>query len=354
LGSFSLKVHRMTSDRFEPHASRAMASMFDGVSARYDLLNQLMSLGQDGAWREAMARGVPEEARVVLDLCTGSGSSLAGLRRPGRTVLGVDVSFGMLEVACRAQGTAGWAPRLACADGFRLPLRDGALDAVTIAFGIRNLRPRDASLGELARVLRPGGVLAVLEATAPEPGPLRPFLAFYVRHLIPLLGRLSPDPSAYRYLSESIFEFGSGPEFERDLAGAGFTVVDRQAFLLGATRLWVARRSAALGQNHAAAAQVVHFARAESGAIAHPGEAGGSWLGAPQAWLAAQAGISFALFATLAWAGVTWSKVNGDLPLNSMQRSFGWFLIVFGLVVFGMRSLWFGLRLLAGARGRRG
>jgi len=223
----------MSSDRFQPHATRAMASMFDHVSGRYDLLNRVMSLGQDGAWREAMARGVPEDARVVLDLCTGSGVSLAGLRRPGRTLLGMDVSFAMLEVARDRQGTEGWAPRLACADGFRLPVRDASLDAVTIAFGVRNLRPRPASLGELARVIRPGGVLSVLEATAPAPGPLEPFLRFWVRHVIPLAGHLSPDPSAYRYLSESIFEFGAGPEFERDLAGAGFEVTRRRSFLLG-------------------------------------------------------------------------------------------------------------------------
>ena len=107
----------MTSERFEPHASRAMASMFDDVSGRYDLLNRFMSLGQDAAWREAMWLGVPEGARTVLDLCTGSGVSLTGLRRPGRLVLGMDVSLRMLEVARDQQGSAGWAPRLACADG---------------------------------------------------------------------------------------------------------------------------------------------------------------------------------------------------------------------------------------------
>ena len=116
--------------------------MFDDVSGRYDLLNRFMSLGQDGAWREAMWRAVPADANRVLDLATGSGVSVPGLTRPGRTVLGMDVSFAMLEVAHDTYGGPGWSPRFACADGFRLPLRDGALDAVTIAFGIRNFRPR--------------------------------------------------------------------------------------------------------------------------------------------------------------------------------------------------------------------
>jgi demethylmenaquinone methyltransferase/2-methoxy-6-polyprenyl-1,4-benzoquinol methylase len=342
----------MASERFEPHAARAMASMFDGVSARYDLLNRLMTLGQDGAWREAMARAVPADARRVLDLCTGSGVSLSGLRRPGRTLLGVDVSLGMLEVARDRQGGEGWAPRLACADGFRLPLRDGALDAITVAFGVRNLRPRSRSLAEMARALRPGGTLVVLEATAPGHGPLRPLLEAYVRYGIPLLGRLSPDPTAYRYLSESIFEFGSGPEFESDLSGAGFELVASRSFLLGAARLWVARRAGALGQKPAAAGGTLQAARERSGESAHATEMAAPGFGEPVAWLAAQAVLSVVLTLALAWALVVWVKLNADLPLTPAQRSLGWTLLVAGLVGFGARSVWLGLRLGAGARGR--
>src|SRR5206468_722359 len=100
-------------------------------------------------------------------------------------VLGMDVSLAMLEVAEARHGGPGWSPRLACADAFRLPLRAGSLDAVTVAFGVRNLRPRANAMAEIARVLKPGGVLVVLEAAAPAPGPLRPFHAFWVRHMIP-------------------------------------------------------------------------------------------------------------------------------------------------------------------------
>lgn len=342
----------MTSERFEPHAASAMASMFDGVSARYDLLNRLMSLGQDGAWRSAMWRGVPEDAHVVLDLCTGSGVSLAGLRRPGRVVLGIDVSLGMLEVARDRQGTLGWAPRLACADGFRLPVRDGALDAVTVAFGIRNLRPRAASLGELARAIRPGGVLSVLEATAPAPGPLRPFMSFWVRHMIPLLGRWSPDPSAYRYLSESIFEFGHGPEFERELGEAGFVIERRRAFLFGATRLWVARRAGAMGHPRSAERGTMHSARSKPAGIAHARPAAGGGLGEPLLWRGAQALLSAALFGALAWALAAWAKTNADLPLSPAQRSLGWVLILGGLALFGIRTAWLALRLFTTDRER--
>ena len=222
--------------------------MFDDVSGRYDFLNRVMTLGQDAAWREAMWRQVPASAHRVLDLCTGSGVSLSGLRRPGRTVLGIDVSLAMLRVAAGELSERGWAPRLACADGFHLPLRASALDAVTVAFGIRNLRPRRDALAEIARVLVAGGRLVVLEAAAPAPGPFAPFTRAWIRHAIPLFGRLSPDPTAYRYLASSIFEFGSGPEFEADLAAAGFRVVVARSFLLGAARLWVAERGPAVGQ----------------------------------------------------------------------------------------------------------
>jgi demethylmenaquinone methyltransferase/2-methoxy-6-polyprenyl-1,4-benzoquinol methylase len=322
------------------HAVREMAGMFDDVSRRYDLLNSLMTLGQDHAWRTAMWRAVPESAHVVLDLCTGSGSSLAGLVRPGRLVLGVDASLGMLELAADEHGAWGWAPRLACADAFRLPFRAGALDAVTIAFGMRNLRPRAGALRELARVLRPGGTLVVLEATAPRPGPLAPLHAFYARRVIPWLGRLSADPVAYRYLSESIFEFGGGEEFERDLAAGGFDLVGRQAYMFGATRLWAAQ---CLAGEPAGTLQNARFASAPRGNFTQgPGGRELEW----RWWTGAQATLSLALTASLVWALATWIKWQPSLHLQTWQERGLWLLILAGLVGFGLRSLSLLLRLL--------
>lgn len=337
--------------RFEPHAATEMASMFDDVSGRYDFLNRVMTLGQDGAWRDAMWRAVPEDARVVLDLCTGSGVSLPGLRRPGRLVLGMDVSFQMLEVAQAQYGTTGWAPRLACSDAFRLPLRDGSLDAITVAFGVRNLRPRAAAMAELARVLRPGGTLVVLEASAPAPGPLRPFHAFWVRHMIPLFGRLSPDPSAYRYLSASIFEFGHGPQLVADMAGAGFTLAREKAFLLGATRLWVARRGGKVGQNHAGDFSAVRNARGDSGEIPQSASAAAAAADEARAWLGVQALTSAALTGALGYATWTWLNFRGLLPLTEFQKAALWTLLIAGLAIFGGRTVWLGLRFAAAGKG---
>jgi demethylmenaquinone methyltransferase / 2-methoxy-6-polyprenyl-1,4-benzoquinol methylase len=173
-----------------------MASMFDDVSGRYDLLNRLMTLGRDASWREAMAREVPDDARVVLDLCTGNGVSLDGLRVPGRVAIGLDTSMQMLRQAVDAHGRTGWAPRFVCGDAFRIPLRDGSVAAITVAFGVRNLRPRLDALREMRRVLAPGGTLVVLEALAPTSGPLAPAHRWWVRRMIPLAGRLSPRPTS--------------------------------------------------------------------------------------------------------------------------------------------------------------
>ena len=332
-------------DRFEPRAVGALAGMFDEVSDRYDFLNRVMSLGQDRAWRAAMWRAVPETARVCLDLCTGSGTSLHGLPRPGRLVLGMDASLGMLERAAERLRPAGWSPRLACADAFRLPLRDGSVDAITIAFGMRNLRPRDQALAELARVLAPGGVLAVLEAVAPRPGVLAPAHRVYLERIVPLAGAISRDPSAYQYLSRSIFEFGDGEAFERDLAAAGFTPVGGRRFLFGAARLWEARRGPRGGEKPAVSPNPLHTARPAGSTAGHfaqrPGGDEREW----RAWTTAQLVLAVTLVAALAWALVVLVKSGADLPLPAGQRSGFGILLAAGLVFFLARCVYLALQL---------
>jgi len=323
-------------DRFRPHAAREMASMFDGVTARYDLLNRLMTLGQDGAWRAELAGAVPPRSLAVLDLCTGNGVSLHGLTRPGRLVIGLDVSMGMLEQAAGSIWSRGWAPRLVCADGFRLPLRDASIDAVTIGFGIRNLRPRGAALEEIRRVLLPGGTLAVLEACAPRPGWFAPFHRLHLRTIVPWLGRLSPDPSAYRYLSDSILEFGDGLEFESDLKAAGFAVTGTRSFLLGATRLWVTR----------APGETLQDARSAGSGRGDLPQAPAPPPAAGEGWRLVQLALSVALTLGLAAGLFQFASAAKNLPLLAWQRSALTWLMVLGLILFAVRSL-----ILAGRRG---
>lgn len=322
-----------------------MAEMFDDVSGRYDLLNRVMTLGRDQAWRRAMWSAVPEEARVVVDLCTGSGVSLEGIRRPGRLSVGIDVSVGMLQLAQEQLASTGWAPRLVCADAFRLPVRDGSVDVVTIAFGIRNLRPRSEALIEIARALAPHGRLVVLEALAPKPGPLAPFHRFHLTHVIPFAGRISPDPSAYAYLGRSILEFGSGDDLERDLEAAGFEIESRRSFLLGATGLWTARRQPRPSEAMHPA-RLGKVARGEMRMGSDDDSA--SW----RYWVGAQLVLSAGLFASLAYALWIFAKSGSALPLAGWQRSGLGFLIVLALLVFLVRTWVLWLR-LTGPRPRR-
>ena len=333
-------------ERFAPRAHREMAGMFDGVSRRYDLLNRLMTFGLDDTWREVMWRQVPEDAGVVVDLCTGNGVSADGMRRTGRTVIGVDVSLGMLEHARDTYDEGHWAPRFACADAFRLPLADASVDAVTIAFGMRNLRPRAEALAEIMRVLEPGGVLAVLEATAPGEGPLAPLHRLHVRHGIPLLGRLSPDPSAYRYLSASIFEFGDGRTFEADLVTAGFEPVGACSFAFGAARLWVVRRTA----------------QPEAGTLQNASRGGAAWGDLPKArdprliewrlWNGFKLALALAITVSLILGFRSFLELTPRASLAGWERSAMRALLYVAISVFALRSLLLAVRFLGPPRRR--
>jgi demethylmenaquinone methyltransferase/2-methoxy-6-polyprenyl-1,4-benzoquinol methylase len=321
--------------RFRPHAADDMAQMFDQVSPHYDLLNSILSLGRDAAWRRAMTEAVPRDARVVLDLCTGNGVSLGGLRRPGRLVLGIDVSLGMLHAAAEGERRTGWAPRLVCADAFRLPLRERSLDAVTIAFGMRNLRPHADAVAELARVLAPGGRLVVLEACGPEHGPLAPLHRFYLERVVPAAGRISHDPSAYQYLGASILEFGIGATFETALHDHGFEIEAKRAFLMGAARLWVAQRRTTIGQFAAITPSALQSAtrRPPIGGAQHALE--NEW----RVWTTVQAVVSVSLLGVLVVAARALAISGAALPLEPWQRRAGWVLLIAAIVGFMLRTL---------------
>jgi demethylmenaquinone methyltransferase/2-methoxy-6-polyprenyl-1,4-benzoquinol methylase len=338
-------------DRFAPHASREMAAMFDDVSGRYDLLNRLMTLGRDAHWRAAMAQEVPTDARVVLDLCTGSGVSLTELRQPGRLAIGLDVSLKMLEVAQENEGGSGWAPRLVAGDAFRLPFRDASVDAVTIAFGIRNLRPRLDALHEVARVLRPGGTLVVLEAAAPSPSLFAPLHRIYLERGLPLLGHLSPEPTAYRYLGESILEFGPTETFERMLGEAGFHLQRRRRFMLGASWLWTARASGG-EESPVRSGPALQAARSEGG-IRGRMRTSGSWREREwRLWTTVQLVVSVGILAVLAIAWRSFHDVRSVLVIEDWQRQAMGFVLVVGVLAFAIRSLVLLGRLL-GSRPRR-
>jgi demethylmenaquinone methyltransferase/2-methoxy-6-polyprenyl-1,4-benzoquinol methylase len=205
-----------SSGSLEPAAVRAM---FDRISSVYDLMNRLMTFGLDRGWRDLTAHRVVKSGDRVLDAACGTGDlALADQRAGGRSVVGLDFSEPMLERARRKSRTIDWVQ----GELSSLPFPDASFDTATIGFGIRNVSDRALVLGELRRVLAPGGRLGVLEITPPR-GPLAPFFALWLDRLVPVAGRLVSGDSAYTYLPASVHRFPSAEAFARELAAAGLT-----------------------------------------------------------------------------------------------------------------------------------
>jgi demethylmenaquinone methyltransferase/2-methoxy-6-polyprenyl-1,4-benzoquinol methylase len=200
--------------------------MFDRIASRYDLLNSVMSAGLHHRWRErAVERTEVGPGDSALDVCCGTGDltfELASRVSPGGHVVGCDFSEPMLDLArdkASERGVDG--VRFEWADALRLPYDSGRFDAVTVGFGVRNFADRDAGLREMARVLRPGGRLVVLEFTAPRRPPFSTFYSVWFDRIVPVLGRLTNDPSAYAYLAESVKSFPDPPGLAAKLDAAG-------------------------------------------------------------------------------------------------------------------------------------
>jgi demethylmenaquinone methyltransferase / 2-methoxy-6-polyprenyl-1,4-benzoquinol methylase len=181
---------------------REVAAMFDGVAERYDLTNDVLSLGQTRLWRRAVAQAVDARpGERVLDLAAGTGTSSMPFQQAGASVVACDFSLGMLEVGRDRN------PHLdfAAGDAVRLPFRDSVFDAVTISFGLRNVEDTTAALRELRRVTKPGGRLLVCEFSHPRFAPFRTVYLEYLMRALPVIAnKVATNPEAYVYLAESI------------------------------------------------------------------------------------------------------------------------------------------------------
>ena len=244
-----------------------VAAMFDAIAGRYDLLNDLLSMGQVRLWRRAVARitGARPGERV-LDLAAGTGTSSLTFTATGADCVACDFSIGMLRAGHarlagpggargggqppREQGGSGGerSPRgntaFVAGDALRLPFRDGAFDAATISFGLRNVADPVAGLAEMRRVTRPGGRLVVCEFSAITIAPADMLYRRYLLYVLPAIARRAArNPEAYEYLAESIVDW---PD-QRELAGliktAGWSAVRWRNLSLGAVAVHVARRA---------------------------------------------------------------------------------------------------------------
>jgi demethylmenaquinone methyltransferase / 2-methoxy-6-polyprenyl-1,4-benzoquinol methylase len=228
----------------------AVNSMFARIAHRYDVANRCLSGGIDLWWRRKLVAAVRRvRPRTVLDLATGSGDVAFALARglaPDTTILGMDFCQPMLDEAetkkAAADGARYARVRFQPGDGMALPLADASFDAVTIAFGLRNMADRHQALGEMQRVLRPGGSLFVLEFSQPYAW-FRPCYLFYLRRVLPRLAQaLTGDRAAYVYLNETIEEFPGRQRLAQEIAAAGFASVRARALTFGIAALHEAAR----------------------------------------------------------------------------------------------------------------
>ena len=224
-----------------PGKGLAVQRLFGAIARRYDLANHLLSGGFDFFWRKRAARIVKSwNPATVLDLATGSGdlARAVGKACPGAMIVGADFCLPMLQVARRKR-----ARHLVQADGMRLPFRPETFDVLTIAFGLRNMESWPDALAEMARVLKPGGHLLVLDFSVPK-GKMRGVYRFYLHRILPrIASTVTGEKSAYEYLADSIEVFPSGDAMNELIIGAGFYATRCEALTGGIVSLYTATRN---------------------------------------------------------------------------------------------------------------
>jgi demethylmenaquinone methyltransferase/2-methoxy-6-polyprenyl-1,4-benzoquinol methylase len=223
----------MSAEQVKPYGDSSkskkeeVAEMFNNISAKYDFLNHFLSLGIDKLWRKKavkMLRSVNPTS--ILDIATGTGDfALESLVLKPTQIVGLDISSGMLEhgrVKMKKKGVD-HIITMQQGDSEDIPYEDNYFDGLTVGFGVRNFENLEKGLGEMLRVVRPGGKLIILEFSKPKKFPIKQLFAFYSKNIIPILGKsISKDSNAYTYLPESVAAFPEGKNFENILAKVGY------------------------------------------------------------------------------------------------------------------------------------
>jgi len=227
-----------------------ISAMFDAIAPRYDFLNRVLSAGIDRRWRTRAIRSLRLTGRErVLDVCTGTADLAIAARTatPGAArVVGVDFAGAMLDIGREKVKRAGLARQVALVrgDATRIPAADASVDAVTVAFGIRNVEDVPAACREMCRVLKRGGALAILEFAIPTMPIVRTAYLMYFRHILPAVGRLvSRHSAAYGYLPDSVGAFATPTQLMETLEANGFVDVAAVRMTFGIVFLYTARKS---------------------------------------------------------------------------------------------------------------
>ncbi|HZV71583.1 MAG TPA: bifunctional demethylmenaquinone methyltransferase/2-methoxy-6-polyprenyl-1,4-benzoquinol methylase UbiE [Saprospiraceae bacterium] len=225
--------------------------MFDNISGKYDLLNKVLSLGTDRNWRKkALSMLIPIHPEKILDVATGTGDMafMSDKLLGPKSIIGVDLSSGMLEIARKRLKSKGGEVKGSLefrkGDAEDLGFEANTFDAATVAFGVRNFADLQSGLKEMNRVLKPGAPIVVLEFTKPRIFPFRQLFDIYFRHILPLIGSwTSGDRRAYKYLYESVQAFPDFDAFNKELIMAGFEKPVFKSLSAGICAIYIAYKS---------------------------------------------------------------------------------------------------------------
>lgn len=240
------KVEATTPYGDDRHKSEQVREMFDSIAPAYDFMNRAMTLGIDKLWRAKAVRMIKKMAPLtILDVATGTGDLAIKMARsmPRATVTGLDLSAGMVERGNAKVAKARLSDRvkLEVGDSLAMPYADGAFDCVTVAYGVRNFERLEDGYREMLRVLRPGGVICVVELSEPAAQPARGLYKFYSGNIIPMMGRIvSHDARAYSYLPESIAACPQREAMTSLLEKAGFRDARWKSLTLGVVTIYTA------------------------------------------------------------------------------------------------------------------
>jgi len=225
-----------------------VAGMFNNIAPKYDFLNHFLSMGIDKVWRKRAINLLKDiDKPLILDVATGTGDlALEANRRLGCKVVGVDISTEMLKVATEKINKRQLDHMITVQEGDseNLPFEDHAFDAVMVAFGVRNFENLNKGLTEMARTLKVGGKMVVLEFSKPVYFPFKQLYLFYFRYILPWLGGvISKDRQAYTYLPESVLSFPDGKRFDDELLKAGMTPLKRYKQTMGIATIYLSEKA---------------------------------------------------------------------------------------------------------------
>lgn len=231
----------------EPSKKEAVRVMFDDISSKYDFLNHFLSFGIDRIWRRKLVNILRQrKPDKILDVATGTGDlAIAISALNPQKIVGIDISEKMLEIGRKKVMDKGLSKLITLqrADAEKIPFSDNSFSAITVAFGVRNYENLELGLTEMSRVLRPGGLMLILEFSHPGAFPMKQLYAFYSRYCIPAFGRMiSGNSKAYTYLPESVAAFPSGDNFLGILKRLGLKNVRQVSLSMGIASIYLAEK----------------------------------------------------------------------------------------------------------------